>query len=98
MAFRWKLLVAAACVSQLIAGDDAWRDKKVADWTEQDAKQVLKDSPWVKTVTPEIERTNTGQQRRGGMSRGGSIGIGIPGIGIGRRGGMGGGGMGGGYP
>jgi hypothetical protein len=76
----------------LIAGDEAWRDKRVAEWSEEDARRVLDDSPWAKTVTPVSNGTNNGQRRNGGMGRGGGLGgiqIGIPGIGMGRRGGMG---------
>jgi hypothetical protein len=91
----------------LAAGDQPWIDKQASEWTEGDAKQVLTDSPWVKTVKPEIARPADNGQRRsgGGMGRGGGIGIGGIGIGlpggIGRRGGMGypgGGYPGGGYP
>lgn len=96
----------------LAAGDQPWKNKQIAEWSEDDAKQVLADSPWVKTVTPTIARSENGGGRRsgGGMGRGGGIGIGgigigLPGIGgLGRRGGMGSpgggypGGGGGGYP
>ncbi len=34
----------------LIAGDGAWKNKQFPEWTEDDAKDLLKDSPWVKTV------------------------------------------------
>jgi len=87
----------------LTAGDQPWKDKQIAEWSEDDAKQVLADSPWAKTVTPTVDRNENGGGRRsgGGMGRGGGIGIGgiglgIPGIGMGRRGGMGGGGYPGG--
>ena len=102
MVLRTKLLATPVCVALLLAGDQAWREKRVADWTAEDAKQVLNDSPWVKTVTPTVEMTDAGPRRGGGMGRGGSIGIGIPGIGIpgigGHRGGMGGGGYPNGRP
>jgi hypothetical protein len=92
-----KLLALPACIALLIAADQPWRDKKVPDWSVEDAKQVLDDSPWSRTVTPEMNRTNNAQ-RRGGMGRSG-VSLGIPGIGgMGRRGGMGGGYPGGGYP
>jgi hypothetical protein len=86
MICRW--LVLPACVALLAAGDPAWRDKKIAEWTEEDARHILDDSPWTRSVTPMIDSASTGQ-RRTGMGRGGSIGIGIPGMGGGRRGGMG---------
>jgi len=70
--------------------DPAWKSKQIADWTEDDAKQVIADSPWVKTFTPYLSASggqSTVRPRMGGISVGG-IGIGMPG---GRR-------MGGGYP
>lgn len=40
----------------LLAGDQSWKDKPVAQWTEDDARQVLTDSPWAQTAVPEFER------------------------------------------
>jgi hypothetical protein len=86
------------------AADDApWKAKQVPEWTEDDAKDVLADSPWVKSFTPTMkqQQDNSGG-RRGGMGGLGGIGLGIPGMGgMGGRRGMGGGypgGGGGGYP
>src|SRR5262245_8777009 len=76
------------------SGGQPWKDKPVTDWTEEDAKQVLTDSPWAKTVYPTIDNSSNDQRQRRGMGRGGGgigiggIGIGLPG-GMGRRGGMG---------
>ncbi|MCC6389865.1 MAG: hypothetical protein IT167_04620 [Bryobacterales bacterium] len=81
-----------SAVSLLLAGagDQAWKGKKVAEWTQDDCRQLLSDSPWAKTATPTVERPVTSERRPGGMRRGG---IGIGGMGgMGRRGGMGGGG------
>jgi hypothetical protein len=78
------------------ADEQAWKGKQIADWTQDEATQVLTDSPWVKTVTPVMTRpSNTGQPgRRTGIGLGG-----IGGLGGGRRGGYGyPGGGGGGYP
>ncbi|MCE5311078.1 MAG: hypothetical protein LLG20_25855 [Acidobacteriales bacterium] len=101
---KWQLSVLPFSLALLVAGDQTWKDKRVAEWSEDDAKQVLTDSPWVKTVQPTMAKSaNNGEHRRGGgMGRGGGIGIGgigigLPGMGgMGRRGGMGG--PGGGYP
>jgi hypothetical protein len=89
----------------LATEDQPWKGKQIAEWNDDDAKQVLTDSPWTKAVKPTIDRSSQNGQRRsgGGMGRGGGIGlggvgIGLPGMGgMGRRGGMGGPG-GGGYP
>lgn len=92
-------------VALLAAGDQPWKDKQIADWNDSDARQILTDSPWAKTVKPAVDRAaaNTAQRRpAAGRGRGGGIGIGgigisLPGMGgIGRRGG--GGYPGGGYP
>jgi len=100
---KWQVSLFPICLAVLAAGDQPWKDKQVAEWSEDDAKQVLNDSPWTKSVKATIDRSaNSGQRRSGGsMGRGGGIGmggigIGLPGMGGGRRGGMGGGG--GGYP
>lgn len=74
----------------------AWATKAVAQWSQDDAQQVLKDSPWVKTLTPSIVRQQQSspyQQRPMGR-RGG---FGYPGGGY-PGGGYPGGGYPGGYP
>jgi hypothetical protein len=83
------------------ADEQAWKGKQIADWTSDDATQVLTDSPWVKTVTPSMSRPSNNNGQSGGSRRSGiSLGIpGIGGVGGGRRGGYGyPGGGGGGYP
>jgi hypothetical protein len=81
------------------AEDAAWKTKQIQEWSEDDAKDVLADSPWAKSFTPTMKQTQDGGGQGGRRSMGG-IGIGLPGIGgIGRRGGgYPGGGGGGGYP
>lgn len=34
----------------------AWRDKQISDWTDADARQVLADSPWAKSVIPTSDK------------------------------------------
>src|SRR5262245_20620028 len=101
---RTTILYAITLSAALLAAEGpAWKDKPVAEWSEDETKQILSDSPWAKSVQPEIERaSNQGRSRRG-MGRGGGIGIGgigigLPGGGMGRRGGMGYPGGGGGSP
>src|ERR1700679_2477951 len=67
-----------------------WKSKQIADWREEDAKQVINDSPWVKTFTPTLgpAQSSADRGRMSGIGMGG-VGIGMPGMG--RR-------MGGGYP
>jgi len=87
----WMLFVPAVV---LMAADQtpppAWASKQPAEWSEDDAKALLADSPWVKTVTPTFVRG-------GDQNNGPYPGRGYPG----RRGGVmfpGGGYPGGGYP
>ena len=102
---KWQLSLLPFSLALAFAADPAWKGKQVTEWTDDDTKQILNDSPWAKTVKPAIDRSAQNSQRRsgGGMGRGGGIGmggigIGLPGMGgMGRRGGMGGPG-GGGYP
>ncbi len=104
---KWKLSFLTLSVALVAAGSQTWKDKPIAEWTEADAKEVMSESPWAKTVTPSIsgnvsngpQRSRDGMGRSGGIGVGG-IGIGLPGMGgMGRRGGMGGGApRGGGYP
>ena len=70
----------------LLAADQGWKDKRAAEWTDDEANEVVTDSPWAQVVQPTIERPSSG--RGGGMGRGGMGG------GMGGRGGMGRGGMG----
>ena len=43
------------------ASDQPWKDKKIAEWNEEDAKVIVSDSPWAKTAYPTIKEG--GQQR-----------------------------------
>jgi hypothetical protein len=86
---KWQLIFLP--MAMLVAADASWQGKQVSEWSEDDAKQVLAESGWVKSVTPTMTR-NSQSSSGPGMGRGGNIGIGIPGFpggGMGRRGGMG---------
>ncbi len=98
MSCRWPLLLLPLAGALFAADEQPWKDKRIAEWNEEDAKVILSDSPWVRSVTPTMDQNSgQGRGRRSGMGRGGGmggrgIGIGIPGIGGmggGRRGGMG---------
>ncbi len=73
----WVALLSAAL---LIAGDPAWKNRPIAGWTEEDARQVLTDSPWARTATGAISRLNTEDERREGGSMGQAHGPGFDGI------------------
>lgn len=81
-------MVLLAGATALTAGAQAWKDKPVSQWSAEDARQLLADSPWVKTVTPTPNAAGDAGQQRGGVRPGigiGGIGVGMPGMG--RRGG-----------
>lgn len=63
---------------------NAWRDKQIPDWTEADAKQILADSPWAKSVTATSDKplSNTPAKPGRGSHRGG---FGLGGFGFGRH-------------
>jgi hypothetical protein len=92
---KWQSLfipLAMLPIGLILAADSAWKDKQVPEWSEDDAKQLLADSPWVKSVTPALTKGSQSSSNPG-MNRG-NVGFGIPGLGypgggMGRRGGMG---------
>ena len=102
MRFKKFIAVISIPAAIVIAGSEPWKEKAISEWTEDDARIVLSDSPWVKTVQVQADRSagqshpaSRGMGRRGGINLGG-IGVGLPGAGgMGRRGG---GYPGGGYP
>ena len=50
-----------------LTGDDpSWKDKSIPQWDDQDAKQVLAESPWVKSVKLERVRDLSEFERRDG--------------------------------
>jgi hypothetical protein len=64
----------------LLAADPAWKSKPTAAWTEQDARQILADSAWSKTVKAAISPLQTEDERREGGKMGQDHGIGFDGI------------------
>jgi hypothetical protein len=87
---KWQMFLVP--LAMLTAADLTWKDKQVSAWSEDDAKQLLADSGWVRPVTPSLTKGSQSNSNSG-MGRGGNIGIGIPGLGFpgggGRRGGGG---------
>ena len=78
----WPLLLAAAAVA--FAEDPSWRNKPAAQWDQEDAKQVLTDSPWVKSTQLQRVRDLSPDERRNGgnMEAGIGKGVGLAGIGL----------------
>jgi hypothetical protein len=92
MVSRLPALIVPLSLCLFAADEQSWKNKQVPDWTDQDAKQVLSDSPWVKTVTPTLTQAQQQPRRFGGPGMGRRGGFGFPG------GYPGGGNGGGGYP
>ena len=67
------VIVAAAL---LVAADPAWKSKPTAEWTEEDARQVLTASPWSKTTRAVITRRLTEEELRAAGQLGQPRGIG----------------------
>jgi hypothetical protein len=60
----------------LIAADPIWKSKPPAQWTEEDAKQVLASSPWAKQIGATVTRRLTEEQLREGGQMGQPRGVG----------------------
>src|ERR1700690_4219669 len=71
------LMVAAA---GLMAADPVWKSKPAAQWSEEDARQILARSPWVKENTAVITRRLTEDQLREGGQMGQPRGVGNEGV------------------
>jgi hypothetical protein len=63
-----------------LAADAAWKTKGINQWTEEDARQILTDSPWAKTTIGIISRLQTEDERRDGGKMGQERGIGYDGV------------------
>ena len=63
-----------------MAADPAWRSKPAAEWTEEDARQILARSPWVKENRAVITRRLTEDQLRDGGQMGQPRGVGNEGL------------------
>jgi hypothetical protein len=73
--------VALAVWVALLSGADAvWKAKPVAEWSEDDARQVLANSPWVKRAVVAILPELTAEQRHEGGVTGGGQGVGVDGL------------------
>ncbi len=73
-----KYFLLPCAVTLLFAEDPSWKTKPVAQWDEQDAKQFLVDSPWIKYSRPAVlPEQSEALRRQGGVMGGGQNGIGI---------------------
>src|SRR5579871_2217069 len=70
----------ALSAAVLVAADANWKGKPADKWTEEDARQVLAASPWVKEVKGSIARRETEDQLREGGLMGQRHGVGYDGV------------------
>jgi hypothetical protein len=61
----------------LMAAAPPWKGKQIEQWSEQDAKLILTDSPWVRKMTPALLPPLSENERRQGGQMGGGEGIGM---------------------
>jgi hypothetical protein len=78
LAMQWVCLTVAAAV--LMAADPVWKSKPAAQWTEEDARQILARSPWVKQNRATITRRLTEDQLREAGQMGQPRGVGNEGV------------------
>jgi hypothetical protein len=71
------LLTAWAVV--LVAAGPSWKSKPTSDWTEEDARLILANSPWAKAAKGMIVRRQTEFERREGGNMGPERGVGFDG-------------------
>lgn len=76
--FRFWLILSTAFL--LMAAEPAWKSKPVANWTDEDAQQILENSPWAKIVIAGIARRQTEDERREGGNMGQPKGVGYDGV------------------
>jgi hypothetical protein len=82
----WFCFVAFGAVLLIAAdsADSSWKNKPIQKWGEEEAKQVLSDSPWVKYASPEEVRDMSPAERRDSGDWDANIGkgVGLAGTGI----------------
>jgi hypothetical protein len=73
--------VASLVIASALAQQPSWRNKPTPAWTQEDAYQVLTNSPWVKKVRTTVLHQQSEFERRDGGNMGKPTGPGYDGIG-----------------
>ena len=73
-------LYLVVAVTRLTAADPVWNVKPAAQWTEEEARQILASSPWAKETMATVTRRVTEDQLREGGQMGQPRGIGYDGV------------------
>jgi len=77
---RRLLCVPLAGALLLLAADPAWKNKPISEWTEEDARLVLADSPWAVNVRSAVMPLQSESARRDGGNMGQPQGVGYAGV------------------
>jgi hypothetical protein len=77
---QWLWLTVVSAAVHLVAADPAWKTKPIARWTEEDARQVLTSSAWVKEIRAGLARRLTEDQLREAGQLGQPHGVGYDGV------------------
>jgi hypothetical protein len=67
-------------VAILAAADPSWKSKASSGWTDDDAREILTNSPWAKVVRVTLIRPQSEDQRREGGNMGQPHGVGYDGL------------------
>ena len=59
-------LMCFSAAASLIAADPTWKNKPAPQWTEDDARQVLNNSPWARAITAGLSRRQSEDELREG--------------------------------
>jgi len=78
--FRLQPVVVILAAVGLLAADPVWKTKPAAQWSEEDAKQILASSPWVRENRAVITRRLTEDQLREAGQMGQPRGVGNEGV------------------
>jgi hypothetical protein len=76
----WLTILSAGAAAQLTSGQSVWTGRPASQWTVDDARQLLKRSPWSREVVAGIARRETEEQLREGGRMGQPTGVGYDGI------------------
>jgi hypothetical protein len=74
------IVASVVCLAQAGSVTPAWAAKQPGQWTEEDARQVLSRSPWVREIKAGISRRLTEEELRQGGVLGQPHGVGYDGV------------------
>lgn len=78
---RLSILCLLAAATLLAAADFRWKTRQPAEWTVDDARAILTNSPWAKPVEAGLARNQNEDERRDSGNMGQPHGVGYDGVG-----------------